>query len=210
MLVFLGLALGAGVELGIMLGPGRHYIAKRARKENLESINSGEWDEGFQALIKPILQPIQDDVSTLKDLGEAEDLKAHIEPVQAKLEELDQALGAHLTNLQEGMKDLPGRVRSSLEGVRGAEIKAIQKVAEDAEQEAISYYESEMPQEDRLAAKIDAMDPGPKWREKHEVGAMILDGVKEMIKLRVQETRGNVLSMRQTGAKGRFPNVYGP
>lgn len=229
-LVFLGLALGAGVELGIMLGPGRFYIAKRARKENLASINAGEWD----GAISKIIQPIQDDVATLKELVEAEDLQAQIatvhsrleevdaalesrlegmtlEPVQEKLEALDQALGAHLTNLQTGLQDLPGRVRSSIEGVRGSEIKAVQKVYENAEEEAIAMYEAELPPGDYLASRIDALDPGPKWRAKHEIGGMIVDGVKEFLKMRASEARGNVINMRRVGGateKG-FPTIYG-
>lgn len=228
-LVFLGLGLGAGVELGIMLGPGRFYIAKRARKENLESINAGEWDEA----IGRIIQPIQDDVATLKELVEAEELQAQItlvhgrleeldgalearldeiqiQPVVDKLQALDEALGTHLTAIHDGLDGLPARVRSSLEGARGAEMKEVYKGIEAAESTAIEMYEAEMSPEDRLAARIDQIQPPEEWAKKHEVGNLILTGVKEYVVDQIRARRGDVVNMRRVGGKkGRYTSVYG-
>ncbi len=226
-LVFLGLALGAGVELGIMLGPGRFYIAKRARKENLDSINAGEWD----VAITRIIQPIKDDVDSLKDLVKAEEIQKQVGTVQARLEELDQALetrlegiqlepiearitaldeamGKHLQAIWDGLQDLPGRVRSSVAGSQGQEVKAIQKAGEAAELDAIEYYEAELSPEERLAARIDQMSPSPEWQKQHQVGNIIVQGVKELVTEKLLERR-NTVTMRPVRGGKKFPEVYG-
>ncbi len=138
-----------------------------------------------------------------------------IEPVQAKLEELDVALGGHLQAIQERManleKTLPGRVRSSLEGSMGTEIKEIQRAAEGAEGTAVELYEAELEPSERLLAQFDAMNPSPKWRQEHQVGDMIIQGVKEMVREQIIARRGNVVTMKRVGGtegKG-FPTIGG-
>lgn len=212
-----------------MLGPGRYYIAKRARAENLAAIEAGEWDPAFDRAVAPLRK----ELGELQELVKAEELQAQvtqvqarleeldqalearlqeisIEPVQEKLEALDEALGAHLQAIQENMESLPGRVRSSLAGSQGAEIKGIQKAAEAAEMDAVELYEADMDPQERLIARIDAMSPSAKWQQDHQIGAEIVRGVKDMVIEQLRARRGNVVTMKRVGSgEGNFPTVYG-
>ncbi len=213
----------------------RGMLAKKLRKDIrgqfLDDVENGLLDPA----LKRVTAPIEARIEEIKDLVQADGLEAKIgqvhsrleeldqalearldeitiEPVQAKLEELDQALGKHLTAIHDGLADLPARVRSSVAGSQGAEMKEIYKGVEAAEADVVQAYEMELSPEERLAGRIDQMEPSPEWQKKHEVGSLILAGVKEYVKEGLLARRGgsSVVNMRRIPSKsGDFPDVYG-
>ncbi len=212
----------------------RKSLRKDIRAQLLSDVDKGLLDPAIEratAGVETHIQEIQDlikaeDVQAgiakvqarLEELDQALEVRLQeisIEPVQAKLEELDVALGGHLQAIQDRMANLeetlPGRVRSSLEGSRGSEVKEIQKAAEAAEGTAVELYEAELEPSERLLARFDAMNPSPKWRQEHQVGDMIIQGVKEMVREQILARRGNTITMKRVGgAEGKgFPTVYG-
>ncbi len=199
------------------------------RKGFLEDVENGSLDPA----LKRVTAPIEASIQEVRDLVKSEDIQAQIaqvqtrleeldqaletrlesiqtEPVEAKLEALDEALGKHLTAIHEAMEVLPSRLRSSLDGSQGVEVKALQKAAEGAEDAALEFYEAELTPEERLAGRIDSMNPSPKWQQEHQVGNMIIQGVKEMVREQLLARRGNVITMgRAKEPRGKFPSVYG-
>ncbi len=211
----------------------RGMLAKKLRKDIrgqlLEDVDDGLLDPAIKRATAGVEAAIQE----VKELVKTEDVQARIAQVQARLEELDQALearlegiqvkpleaklealdealGQHFTAIHSGLESLPGRVRSSLDGSKGTEVKMIQKAAEGAEEAAVEFYEAELSPEERLAGRIDQMNPSPEWQQQHQVGNMIVQGVKEMVREQLLARRGNVVTMgRIAGPKGKFPSVYG-
>ncbi len=237
-LLVVGALLLVGPEILVASLYLRPMLAKKLRREIREQLLA-DVDQGLlDPAIERATSGVETRIQEIQDLIKAEDVQAGIsqvqsrleeldqaletrldalsvEPVQAKLEELDVALGGHLQAIQERManleKTLPGRVRSSLEGSMGTEIKEIQRAAEGAEGTAVELYEAELEPSERLLARFDAMNPSPKWRQEHQVGDMIIQGVKEMVREQILARRGNVVTMKRVGGtegKG-FPTVYG-
>ncbi len=233
LLLIVGALLLVGPEILVAALYLRPMLAKKLRKDIrgqlLEDVDQGLLDPAIKRATAGVESKIQEVVELVKteDLqaqvaqvhGRLEELDQALEarlqglsidPVQEKIQELDEALGAHLTALHEGLKELPARVRSSLEGTRGAEMKEVYKAAEAAETTAIEMYEAELSPEERLAARIDQMEPSPEWQKKHEVGSMIVAGVKEFVVETIRARRGDVVNMRRIPSRaGGFPDVYG-
>ena len=228
-----GLVLGIVPEIVVGMVLWNKRLRKALRKDVREQLLS-DVDEGLlDPAISRATAGVETHIQEIKDLVQAEDLQAQvaqvhgrleeldqalearldalsIDPVQEKLRELDEALGAHLTALHEGLQDLPARVRSSLAGSQGAEMKEVYKAVEAAETTAIEMYEAELSPEERLAARIDQMEPSDDWKRKHEVGNMIVAGVKEFVRDQILARRGDVVNMRRVGSgEGKFPTVYG-
>ncbi len=210
----------------------RGMLSKKVRKDVragfLEDVENGSLDPA----LKRVTAPIEASIQEVRNLVKSEDIQAQIaqvhsrleeldkalesrlegiqvEAVEAKLEALDEALGKHLTAIHAGLESLPGRLRSSLDGSQGVEVKALQKAAEAAEEGAIEYYEGELSPEERLAGRIDSMNPSPKWQQEHQVGNMIIQGVKEMVREQLLARRGNTVVNMHPVSQGKFPTVYG-
>lgn len=221
-----GLILGIVPEIAV----GMFLWNKRLRKALRKDVRKGLLEDVDAGLLDPAMKRatagVESGIGELKDLVKAEELQEQvgtvqarlqeldealearleaiqIEPVTTKLQELDEALGRHLTAIHDGLDTLPERVRSSLAGSQGAEMKQVYKGIEAAEETAIEMYEAEMSPEDRLAARIDQMQPNAEWAKKHEVGNLILTGVKEYVVEQIRTRRGNpnVVNMRRIPAK---------
>lgn len=213
----------------------RGMLAKKLRadirRQLLEDVDEGLLDPA----IKRATAGVEEGISDLKNLVGSEDLEARIlqvqerleeldkslearlegiqvEGIEEKIQELDEAVGKHLLALHEGQKtllaELPSRIRSSLDGSHGVEVKALQKAAEGAEEAAIEYYEGELTPEERLAGRIDQMNPSPDWQKQHQVGNMIIQGVKEMVREQLLARRGDVVNMRRVES-GKFARITG-
>ncbi len=224
-LLVVGALLLVGPEILVASLYLRPMLAKKLRKEIrtqlLADVDEGLLDPAIERATAGVEREVAKVLSHVDQLDERLDERlselepVSIEPVQEKLEKLDVALGGHLQAIQERMANLeetlPSRVRSSLEGSRGAEIKGIQKAVEAAEETAVELYEAELEPSERLLARFDAMNPSQKWRQEHQVGDMIIQGVKEMVREQIIARRGNVVTMKRVGGtEGKaFPTVYG-
>ncbi len=229
-----GLILGIFPEIAV----GLLLWNKKLRKSLRADIRKGLLEDVEAGILDPAIaratDAVREDVAGLRDLVEADDLEAKIqnvqarlesldqaletrladlsiEPIQAKIEALDAALGVHLNALHEGLQTLPARLRSSLEGKHGSEIKELYKEASEAEMELVEEYEAALTPGERALAKFDGLTETEgfrKYEEKHEIGATLVRGLKEIIKGEVEARRG-VVTMRQTGSTRKFPKVYG-
>ncbi len=206
-LLVVGALLLVGPEILVATLYLRPMLAKKLRKDIrtqlLADVDAGLLDPA----IKRATDGVREDVAGVKSLIEGDELQSQVVMVQDKLEALDAALGQHLTNLQDGLRDLPARVRSSLEGKRGAEMKEIYKEANAAETKMVEYYEAEMSPEERLALRVQQIEPSPEYQEKHPGGTMLLRGFRDYISESIGSHRGTV-TMRKTKGKGGFPDVY--
>ena len=181
--------------------------------------------------VKENVSGVTGSISELKDLVNAEDLQAQIgtvqtrlekldsalearlekiqlDPIEAKVEELNVAVGAHLTSIYEGLEALPARLRSSLAGAQGAEMKELYKAATEAETEAIAAYESQMGADEKALAYLDSIKPSAEYMAKHEIGGKILMGVKELVQGELVARRGTSIGGGLTGKKKGPPKGF--
>ncbi len=222
-----GLILIATMAL-VMVGPEiltarlylRGMLSKKVRKDVragfLEDVENGSLDPALKRVTAPIEARIQEVEGRLEELDKTLETRLDeisIEPVQVKLEELDEALGKHFTTIHAGLESLPARVRSSLEGSEGAQMKKLYAQANEAETEILEEYEAALGPEDLALARLDDLSHGEglaKYEKKHEIGGFLVRGALDYLKAQLQSQRGNVVTMgRVAGPKGKFPSVYG-
>ena len=210
----------------------RPMLARKVRRDVREGLLLDVEEGLLDPAIERATSGVREDVKALKDLVKADELQSQIGVVQARLEELDKnlesrleglsvedlkedvervkvtleeldvALGTNMKVLHEGIEGLPARLRGSLDGSAGAEMKQVLKAATAAEETAIEYYEAEMSPADRLASRIDQMEPSEDYQKKHPIGASIIAGVKELVAEQVRARAGSI-KMKRVGSGSR-------
>ena len=183
----------------------RPVLGRRLRKDQQKSVKAGEWDEVFER----VTGPLKEELAELKELIQGDEIQEKIVLVETKLTELDVALGAHLTALNESIQALPEHMKLSAQGGQGVEMREIYKAATAAEEDAVDAYVADLDPTERIAARLDSMEPSEEYTKKHPNGAMIIRGVRDLIVDQVRQRRGDVITMKQVGGKGKFPTVYG-
>ncbi len=230
-----GIILGAAAVL-MLLGPEallatlylRPVLGRKLRKDYQESVAAGEWDPAMER----VTAPLKEDLAELKALVETEDLEARIAQVFTRLEELDQALetrlealtapmeaqlseidvafGKHIQALYDRVDALPERLKMSAQGSKGVEMREVYKAANAAEEDLVDAYVADLSPEERIAARLDSMEPSEEYTKKHPTGSMIVRGIRDMAVEMLRERRGDVINMRRVGpGQGRFASVYG-
>ena len=183
----------------------RPVLGKRLRKDYQDSLKAGEWDPA----IERVTGPLKAEMAELKELIQGDEIQEKIVLVETKLTELDVALGAHLTALNDSIQALPEHMKLSAQGGQGVEMREIYKAANAAEEDAVDAYVADLDPTERIAARLDSMEPSADYIKKHPNGAMIIRGVRDLIVDQVRQRRGDVITMKRVGGKGKFPTVYG-
>ncbi len=216
--LIVGLVLGAVIEILIVLGPGRYFIAKKARKENLASLEAGEWDPALERVLEPLKEQISEEMAAMKaDLGEVPDLSQELEDFEARF---TSAYTSDMQAIQEEMEKIPLRVSGIVHGQAGVEEKAFRSMVVDAEAEVegeISLMEATMAQDPRamqvaIAQKIQKLGSDPAWQEEHPIGAVLLEISKPQLMGWIQTAAAQMQggpARLATGKKGNVTNPYG-
>ena len=232
-----GLVLGIVPEIAVGMFLWNKRLRKALRKDVREQLLA-DVDEGLlDPAIKRATAGVESGIQELKDLVGAEELQAQVTTVQARLEELDQALETRLEGLsvqpiQEKLEELdsslgehldalygrldameqtlPARLRSSLAGADGAEKKQLYAAATEAEEHLIEEYEATLTPEEKALAKIEAWQPSPEYQAQHQLGTALIQGLKEIALGELRERRPNIVTMKRvgTGKTSKFPSVY--
>ncbi len=213
--LIVGLVLGALIEILIVLGPGRYFIAKKARKENLDSLEAGEWDPALDRALTPIKKQITQEIATLKADLTTEDASQEFEAFE---ERFNVAYTADMLAIQEEIKTIPRRISGIIHAGEGNEEKAFRAMVVDAEAEVegeISLMEATVSQDPRamqvaIAQKIQKLGGDPEWQEEHPIGAVLLEIAKPQLMGWIQTAAGQMTGMTPTlAAKSRTSNLYG-
>ncbi len=218
--LIVGLVLGAVIEILIVLGPGRYFIAKKARKENLESLEAGEWDPALERVLEPLKEQITEEMTAIKaEIGgsrELEDFEARFTAAYT------QDIQTLQTDIMTEMEKIPLRVSGIIHGREGVEEKAFRAMVVDAEAEVegeITVMEAVAAQDPRamqvaITQKIQKLGNDPEWQKEHQLGSLILEMGKPTLMNWVQtmtaQMQGVPAGMTPTLlAKSNTAKIYG-
>ncbi len=189
--LIVGLVLGALIEILIVLGPGRYFIAKKARKENLESLETGEWDPALKRVLKPIREQITQEITALKAALKAELTPEEVPEFSKEFEAFEARFSAAYTAdmlaIQEEMKKIPLRVSGMVSGEKGNEKKALQAYLDregveidQAVEAAEGQFMVENPETMAALAfkKAYEADVSDEWRAENPIKAGLWDAAK--------------------------------
>ena len=203
----------------------RPVLARKMRKDYLASVEGGEWDAVIVRATGPLATQVQELKELVKGeeleakigavetrLGELdqaletrlEELKESVQAdtIKAKLDEIDVALGQHLQALYDQVEGLPAQIKTSSEmsvqGAKGVEMREIYKAANAAEEDLAEMYVADLDPTERIAARLESMEPSEDYIKKHPNGAMIIRGVRDMI-VEGMQNRSGVINMKRVG-----------
>lgn len=226
-LVFLLSYGGEIIVARVIVAP---WVAKRAIRGNLKAVEEGQWDPAMERATAPVRKEVAEVLELVKgeklqaqigavetrleELDKAMETRLEglsIEVVEAKVDELDEAMGAHMASLNQALAELPMRVRSSVAGEKGAEMKKVYAAANEAEETIIEEYRANLTPEEKALAKLESLDVSPEYAKTHEVGASIIRGIRDWVVDEMQARRGDVVTLRKVGERvaKKFPQVYG-
>lgn len=147
-----------------------------------------------------------EEFASIQGDGDGVDLKAEIAAVQAHVQGIDDALGGKFTEWDETLRQLPTRIAQAAGSIKGTEMKALYKEAVEGEEELETYMAETMDPADIVMAKVAAIEPDEDWARKHPLGAMLVEGGKEWLRMKMDEARG-VVTMKKVGT-GKSPYGY--
>jgi len=184
--------LAWGITQGVTMW-GASYVVKRARHESVT-----QKDEVVEHFTRE-LQSMREELSTSKSEIPA---MPDIAPLEAKIQGIDNALGAKFQELDGVLEGLPNRIRMGIMSEKGVETKALYRAATEGEEELETYMADNMDASEIAMAKIEAIEPNEDWQGKHPLGAMLVEAGKEFMRAKMDEARG-VVTLSPVGKRRR-------
>lgn len=131
----------------------------------------------------------------------------NIEGLEARVQAIDEALGAKFEELDGVLDALPARMLQAAGSVKGVEMKALYKDAVEGEEELEEYMAETTDPAVIAMARIEAIEPSKEWGEAHPLGKMLVEAGKEFFKAKMDEARG-VVTMKRVGGEKKSPYGY--
>ena len=189
----------------------RPILAAKMRRENVEAVLAGEWDEAIDRIVAPLR-------SELQELRDPEGPGT----VQDELAGLREEWGEFAKLVKHDLTAVPGQVRMEVLSMQGVEQRQIQALMEEAggdleEQARLLEHAAEVDPEAvtaRLLQKIANWEPSEKWKAEHE---FLSFGVEAMKPTLIAHLQGMLLGSgpmitqggRRPTDRRALPNPYG-